>query len=223
MCSDCSKFLWSESPGAYEMQLARRCNNPYFPAELQLVSVEELVKARAIDNSDYLLVEERFAQIGKEIETMPPKTTIAEVHKVRERIDDLILFSMGVGGHAYQIASKTNQLREALISDMREAFSKNPQASATIEEADQFHKQNVRRFYIPVMAQILRERSPIGKENTIPTILSENAETIARVMSVLKEETRLLFQREALELMKEALDQGYIDSELEQKVAALAG
>jgi hypothetical protein len=223
MCSDCSKYLWSEDPGAYESQLARRCNNPYFPAELQVVSEEELVEAKTIDNNDYLLVQERLAQIGEDIETLPPKITIAEVHKLRERIDDLILFSMGIGGRAYEIASKANQIREALISDMRESFQDNQKALEIIEEADQFHKRNVKKFSIPVMAQMLRERSPIGDENTIPTILSEDAETIALVMSVLKEETRLLFQREALALMREALEQAYIDPELEQKIAAFGG
>lgn len=221
MCTECSEFEWSDNPGAYEAHLARRCNNPYFPTHLQAVSEEELLEARTIDNNDYLLAEERFVQLGIEIKGRPPVTTIAELQKLRERIENLIRFSMGVGGRAYQIATKANRVREAIISDMREAFSDDQNALETIEEADKAHKKHIRKFYIPVMAQILRERSPVRKEDTIATILSEDPKTIALVMSVLPEDTKPLIQKAALEMMKKALDQGYRDDYFEEKVSVL--
>lgn len=223
MSSDCSKFAWSENAGAYETQLARRCNNLYFPPELRSVSEEELAEARTIDDNDYKLVEERFTKLGEELRHLPPQMPYGELRPLRERIDDLIYFAMGVGGRAYEIAFKANKMRDALISDMREGFSKDQKSLKALEEADQFHKQNIRKFYVPVLAQMFRERSPIGKENTLPTILSENAETIALVMGILNEDTRLLFQRDGLLLLKEALDQGYLDPELEQKITSLGG
>ena len=223
MSSECSEFEWSNNPGAYESHLARRCGNPYFPSQLQVVSEEELFNARMVDNADYHLAEERFARLGEEFEALPLTVTIDDFHKVRERLDDLIFFSMGVGGHAYEFATKADQIRDALISDMRTAFSNDEEALESIEKADKFHKQKVRKFYIPVMAQMLRERSPIRGEDTIAAILSEDAQTIALVMSVFDEQTRLLVQREALRLLKEALDQGYIDPGLEEKISALGG
>lgn len=224
MGSECSNLGWSSKPGAYEAQLIRRCGNPYFPESQQVVSGEELAEAKTIDNQDYILARERFTQLlGEELEALPSTLSIAELHKIRERLDDLILFSMGVGGPALKIASEADEVREALISDMRAAFPNDEKALASIEKADNSHKLNVRKFYIPVMAQTLRERSPIREEDFIATILSEDPETIGLVMSLIPEEYQLLIRRKALEMMKEALDQGYTDTYIEEKISVLGG
>lgn len=221
MSSECPGLKWSNNPGAYEAQLMRRCNNPYFPESYRVVSGEELSEARKIDNEDYILVEQDFAKLASEIESLPPTLTIGELHKIRERIDSLILFSMGVGGLAYVIASKADQVREALISDMRAAFPNDEELLSSIEKADNFHKENVRKFHIPVMAQMLRERSAVKEEHTIATILSEDPDTIALVFGVMSEDVRAVVELEALRMMKEALNGGYIDPQFEEKISAL--
>jgi hypothetical protein len=217
----CSDFEWSDNPGAYEAHLVRRCNNPYFPAHLQAVSEEELLEARAIDNNDYLLAEEQFAQLVKSIEAMDSFNTVEETNKLRERIDDLISFSIGVGGRANQIAKAADTVREALIAAMREAVSNDQNALETIEEADELHKQYTRIYYIPVIAQMTRERSPIRKEDVVATILSENPETIAIAMSLQSEDIRQQFRQVAVEMMEKARNQGYVDNYFEEKLSAL--
>ena len=82
------------------------------------VSSEDQAEARKIDHEDYILVRERFLQIGRDI---GERLSISKFHEIRERLDDIVLFSMGVGGPAHEIAGKADQLRNALISDVREA------------------------------------------------------------------------------------------------------
>ena len=130
---------------------------------------------------------------------------------------------MGVGGPAYEIASYANEIRESLISDVQAAFLNDEEALASIEKVNNLHDENARKFHVPVMAQMLRERSPIRTEDTIATILSEDPKTIALVMSVLSEETQVLVRREALEMMKQALERGDIDTDIEEKISALEG
>lgn len=223
MSSECSQLEWSHNPEAYEAHLIRRCNNPYFPKSYQNVSAKELSEAKRIDSEDYNLVEHRFAALGEQIKGLPSNSTIGELNTIRERLDNLILFSMGVGGRAYDLASKADKVREALISDMRAAFQDDAESLAKIEKADSSHKEYVRKFYIPVMAQMLRERSPVKKEHTIATILSEDPETIALVLSVMSEDGRAVVELEALTMMKEALSDGYIDPQFEEKISALEG
>ena len=223
MSSECTQLEWSDNPGAYEAHLIRRCNNPYFPKSYQNVSAKELSEAKRIDREDYNLVEDQFAAVEEQIKGLPANTTIGELNTIRESLDNLILFSMGVGGRAYGIASKANKVREALISDMRAVFPNDAESLANIDKADNFHKENMRKFYIPVMAQMHRERSPVKKEHSIATILSEDPETIALVLSVMSEDVRALVELEALTMMKEALSEGYIDPQLEEKISALEG
>ena len=89
---------WSSNPGAHEAHLIRRHNNPYFPESRRIISQEELAEAKSTDNDDYVSCEQRFGQFGQEIKAQCSTLTTGDILDVRERLDDLILFSMGVGG-----------------------------------------------------------------------------------------------------------------------------
>lgn len=217
------KLEWSNNPGAHEAHLIRRSNNMYFPKSRRIVLEDELSEARSMDNEDYILVAQRFAEVEKEIEAISSTLTVGDLHEIRERLDNLILFAMGVGGAAKEIASKADQLRDAVISDMRAAFSDDEETLENIERAETYHKDNTRKFYIPVMAQICRENSPILKEETISTILSEDSNSISIFINFLPEDDRALIRLEALKMMQEVLNDGYIDPQFEEKLSALEG
>lgn len=214
---------WSSNPGAHEAHLIRRHNNSYFPESRRKVSRKDLAEAKRMDKEDYISAQQRFEQLGEEIEALSPTTTSGDLLKLRERLDDLILFSMGVGGPATEIASRADRVRDAVIADLRAAFSDNEEALKNIEKADIYHKDNTRKFYIPVVAQMLRENSPILKEETIPTILSEDPSAIAIFINSLPEDSRALIEVEALKMMREALDDGHVDPQCEEKIFALGG
>lgn len=214
---------WSSNPGAHEAHLMRRHNNPYFPESRRSVSHEDLEEAKMKDKDDYILCECRLEEIGQEIKALPQTATSGDLIALRERIDDLIFFSMGVGGHATEIASKAGQLREAVISDLRSTFAGDEETLSNIEKADTYHKDNVRKFYIPVIAQMRRENSPILEEETIATVLSEEPGSIAIFMNCLPEDSRALIEVEGLKMLKETLDNGHIDPQCEEKIFALGG
>lgn len=214
---------WSNNPSAHEAHLMRRHNNPYFPESRRNVAHGDLTEAKRKDKEDYISCQQSFEQLGKEIEALPPTAISGDLLALRERIDDLIFFSMGVGGPATEIASKADQLREAVISDLRAAFSGNEETLNNIEKADAYHKDNVRKFYIPVVAQMLRKKSPIPQEETIPTILSEDPSAIAIFINSLPEDSRPLIEVEGLKMLRETLDDGHIDPQCEEKIFALGG
>ncbi len=214
---------WSKNPSAHEAHLMRRHNNLYFPESRRNVAHGDLTEAKRKDKEDYISCQQSFAQLRKEIEALPPTATSGDLLALRERIEDLIFFSMGVAGPAAEIASKADQLREAVISDLRAAFSGNEETLNNIEKADAYHKDNVSKFYIPVVAQMLRKKSPIPQEETIPTILSEAPSTIAIFINSLPEDSRPLIEVEGLKILRETLDDGHVDPQCEEKIFALGG
>jgi len=214
---------WSDNPGAHEAHLMRRYNNPYFPEERRIVSKWDIEEAKRRDKDDYILCQQQFAELGKVIESLSSGVTSGVLLGLRERLDDFILSSMGVGGPAKEIAVRADQLRDAVIEDLRAAFSDDEETLQKIEKADVFHRENTRRFYLPVLAQVLRKNSPVLKEETIPTILSADPLTISAFMAPLPDDTRALVRLEALKLMQEALDDGHNDPQFEEKVSALEG
>lgn len=214
---------WSNDPGAHEAHLMRRWNNPYFPEERRLVTQDQLDEAKRRDKEDCILCQQKFTELGTDIESLSSNVTTGDLLSLRERLDDLIYYSMGVGGPAKEIAVKADQLRDAIIADLREAFSDNEETLENIEKADAFHRDNTRKFYIPVLAQVLRKNSPVLKEETIPTILSADPLAISVFMNTLPEDSRALVRVEALKMMQEALNDGHIDPRIEEKLSALEG
>jgi len=214
---------WSNDPGAYESHLMRRHNNPYFPESRRNVSLEDLQEAKKKDEDDYISCQRRLEGLGQEIEALPQTSTSRDLMALRERIDDLIFFSTGVGGPATEIASKADQLREVVISVLRSAFAGDEETLSNIEKADTYHKDNVRKFYIPVIAQMRRENSPILEEETIATVLSEDPSSIAIFMNCLPEDSRSLIEVEGLKMLQETLNNGHIDPQCEEKIFALGG
>lgn len=213
----------SSNPGAHEYHLRRRHNNPYFPESRRKVSPEDLAKARRKDKEDCISCQKNLEQLLKEIAALPPTTTSSNLHRLRERIDGLIFFSMGIGGPATDIASKADQLRETLISNLRAAFVGDEETLSSIDDADAYHKDRVRAFYISVVAQILRENSPTPQDETIPSILSEDPSAIAICINSLPDDIRALLEAEGLKILRETLDDGYIDPQYEEKIFALKG
>lgn len=218
-----SKLEWSSNPSAHEAHLIRRHNNPYFPEERRVVRQDKLDEAKRRDKEDCISCQQKFAELGTDIESLSSNVTTGDLLSLRERLDDLIYFSMGVGGPAKEIAVKADQLRDGIIADLREAFSDNEETLENIETADAFHRDNTRKFYIPVLAQVLRKNSPVLKEETIPTILSADPLAISVFMESLPDDTRALVRLEALKMMQEALNDGHIDPQFEEKVSALEG
>ena len=163
--SECSNLLWSSNPRAYEMQLQRRCNNPYFPASQQVVSNRELTKAIIIDYDDSILAEQRLLQLGKEISGLTSVLTEKDFQYFRKSLDEIIMFSIGVGGRTNEIASKANDMRDALISDLRRSFSNHKDLLERLEKIETSFKKTIHIFHNPLMAQMTRERSPIEAKN----------------------------------------------------------
>ncbi|QND60141.1 hypothetical protein [Mesorhizobium huakuii] len=148
--------------------------------------------------------------------------TTADLHKIRESLDELIQFAVSVGGPAKDIALKADHIRDAVIMTMREAFSGDTDILEKIERADAFHKDRTRKFYLPIVAEILSEEKTTPGEELIPSLVSEDPTTISIVLDLLPDEDRAITQAAALKLILRVLDEGYIDPQLDEKLTVLS-
>ncbi len=222
--SKCADLLWSGNPGAYEMQLKRRCNNSYFPISKQVVSEEDLVEAIRIDNDDYELAEEMLLDLEREMDGLGSIGTSGDAIKMRERLEEIIHFSMGVGGRAYEIASMAGEVRKVVISELKRSFSNDKDTLLIIEKADILYKKNNRLFHVPIMAQMTRKKGrPIKQEEIIATILSEDVKTISLIVNIFKGKKGAIVAQGALELLQKGLDSGYTDPKYKEKLLLFKG
>ncbi|UCI05673.1 hypothetical protein [Mesorhizobium sp. B1-1-8] len=148
--------------------------------------------------------------------------TTGDLHKVRESLDELIQFAVSVGGPAKNIALQADRIRDAVIMTMREAFSGDDDALEKIEKADTYHKDHVRTFYLPIVAEILSDERTTPNEELVPSLVSEDPTTISIVLDLLPDEDRVNMQAAAMKLILRVLEEGYIDPQLDEKLAVLS-
>lgn len=216
------ELRWSADPGAREAYLIKRWNNSYFVPSRRSVSTEELFEAQKADGDRYLLAQSLLSGLAKEIGELPSPMTVADLHKIRTDLDELIRFAVSVGGPAKTIAVQADRIRDTVVMTIREAYSGDSEALEKIEKADTYHKDHVRKFYLPIMAEILGTDRTTPDEELIPSLVSENPATIAIVLESMPEEDRAVTQAAALKLILEALEGGYIDPQIDEKLAILS-
>ena len=190
--NDDASLNWSDCPGAHENHLKRRYNNPYFSNERQIISNDDLISAKETDEDEYHIASLQFSELLTEIEDIGISSTLpmSEIQKIREKVDELISFSKGVGGRACNIATEAEKLRESVITTMRDGVSNDADSLAALEKANAHHEQYTKKFNIPVIAEMMSERSPIKKEDVLSTILSEEPATISIILSMFRRNRR---------------------------------
>ncbi|MDX8437118.1 hypothetical protein RFN25_27195 [Mesorhizobium abyssinicae] len=213
---------WSDNPGAREAFLIKRWNNPYFGPSRRVVSTEELSEARKTDHDKFLLAQNSLSSVATEIGELPSPMTVGDLHKARQSLDELIRFAVSVGGPAKDIAVQADQIRETVILTIREAYAGDEEMLEKIEQADTYHKDHVRKFYLPIMAEIIGTERITPDDELVPSLVSEDPATISTVLDLLPEDDRVVMQAAAMKLILRVLEEGYIDPQLDKKLAVLA-
>ena len=180
------ELVWSQNPGCYERHLQRKYKNPLFPPASRVVTQEEINVARTRDLSDAEALHEDLHHLVKE-ETAGIKVADSSTFdKIRNKIDNLIQHAAEIGGDGGdEIGKSLASLRSALMTDWRKGLQDigNTQALNALDEAERFVEENVKPFRNRFVAQMSR----LKPEDVVPTLLSEDPETISFVLKQLED------------------------------------
>jgi hypothetical protein len=213
---------WSENPGAFEQHLMRRYKNPLFPKDRRKISQEEITSARERDNRDYEEVKSRLNDLLQDIVSLPDSIDFATTNDFLDRLQDLTLDAMGVGGQASDVALLAQELRNNFLATWKTTFVDHPNLKRLLEKAERFDQLYAQRFHTPFAAQILREDKSIPPSEVIPAILMEGPNEIAEtIKSINDPNIQIQFQREAIRLLQAAKAEGAHIENLESILKAL--
>jgi len=217
-----SPFSWSDNPGCFERHLKRRYMNPLFPVERRRVTASQVAEAKIRDTEDAARVREEFSKIGSDVLSMPDlHLTPDQVESLRRRIDDLIEMACGVGGTALDIAVKALEAREIMMKSYAEAVKDDPRAREALQKAEDFYRNTRFRFINPFLAQRERKDTPILPEEILPSLMTEDPDTIRGCLAMISNEMAIMMRVKAEELVRSVLEQGITLPSIEEKLKAL--
>ena len=215
-------LAWSENPGCFERHLQRKHMNPLFPPASRIVTQNEVDAARSRDVSE---AEALWTKIIKHAESVPTgHFTLAQLEEHRKRIDDLMQEAAETGDSKAE--SATAKLYWAIIEEMETAMKDNPNGAATLQKANETYVTVGLALKNRFVAQLGRQDSPIKPEEVLPSLLTEDLETIRKFMIFVQDNEKLrnLLKRmstDAINLLKDVQATGVIHPQIEQKLKAL--
>jgi hypothetical protein len=164
--------VWSDNPGCFERHLQRREGNILFPPERRLVSKKEIDEAQQKDRIE----QEQFAQkvnsFVARIKAIDENIKPDQASAILRETQDLLEEAAAIGGAIGVYIQALENTEKNLIELLNEAI---PDGAGLLKQAQSLSILK-RSSYI---AQVSRKNSPIHKDEEIPTLLSEDLETIA--------------------------------------------
>jgi hypothetical protein len=165
--------MWSDKSGCFERHLQRRDGNLLFPKERRIVTQREIEEAKQKDIVEQRQLTEKVRSFALESTTaLKNDVSIDQAVAVLKEVQALLAEAASIGGdidNAVQVLERTEAgLMESMNMTMPEGA----------EQLKLLHSYSVTER-LPYFAQFMRKDSPIRKEEEIPTLLTEDSETIS--------------------------------------------
>lgn len=183
-------LLFSTQPGCREAHLERRYKNLLFSGEVRQVTQQQINAARQADDAEVIAFQEDFRALLRDIATLTAHVESEVILKLKERIECLYEIRAGLPGDFSREREGLERLNYLIMDQIKQGAADDPYAQEQLkreETARAFHWHLLRQ---PLVAHLLRPNSPIPPEDLIPTLLSEDEESIRAVMALLSIEQR---------------------------------
>jgi len=170
---------FSRHPGAFERHLQRRYRNPLFPSASREVDEQQLAEARARDDAERARFQERLSGLLQELSALRLAEAAApELERLRGCLEQLHNLGAGLGGELGPVCDGLGKLEALLTGALRARDGRAPAARAAIEQAERLRAVRLRLLRHPLVAHIAHPASPIGPEELVSTLLSEDDEEV---------------------------------------------
>ncbi|HXJ96081.1 MAG TPA: hypothetical protein VMT20_24845 [Terriglobia bacterium] len=171
---------WSPRPGCFERHLQRKFGNVLFPPPSRVVMQFQIDEAKARDLAE---ADAFRAEVGQLLESMSRlssgETTItfSQWARMRERLGGLLDRPNELGGHLEQERSILSMLWDGLIAVGHESLKNHRGLLDRFEEVSSYSK-SIRPYRSAFTAQVLREDTPIMPGELVPSLLTEDIDTV---------------------------------------------
>lgn len=213
---------FSDQPGSYERHVRRRYDNPLFPPGRQQITQADVDAARATDEREYQAFRTEFHQLLQEAGNMAGSVDTELVLGLKERIEQLYERCAGFGGDHSKEKQGLLRLNEVIMTAVRGAAGDDPLAMEELEKEQTARQLHLELLEYPLVADLLREDTPIEAQDLVPTLLSEDPESVRVVMSLFEPQQQAQLQSEASRLVKRAENEGVLAAQAHASYEAMA-
>jgi len=194
---------FSAQPGCRERHLRRKYANPLFGGEAQALTAADVERARGEDEAEREQFRADFQDLLRRAADLSGQVDTEAILEIKEQIDRLYELAAGLGGGVDAEQQSLLKINDVIMRAIHAAAANDPLAIEELEKEAAARQMHLELLHYPLVADLLRSDSPVSREDLVPTLLSEDAETVRVVISMFDPTQQAELRDEARALVEE--------------------
>lgn len=171
-----------ERPGVREAHLLRKRDNPLFPAAIRQVSNEALADARLRDGVEMDAFVQAFQALVQRVIGLNPNTPSETILELKEQLDEGYQHACALPGDQSHIKVAIRKLLTVIMRAVRSGIGNDAYAARQLDEEELARQAHFELQELPLVAALTHPASPIGTDELIPSLLSEEDNSLERCL-----------------------------------------
>jgi len=190
-------------PGARERHLKRQYQNPLFTEEQRNFNEQRLSGARYMDEQEEAEFIKIFHSLLEEVAELKPNEESEKMLDLKSRLDQSYEQCSGLAGKRENEKQAISQLVNIIMSAIRKEAQGDTEAEQNLYEEELARNTHYQLLANPLVADLLRPRSPIAQDQLIATLLSESEAALSAAFQLFDKEHQQLIQQQAQQLLSD--------------------
>jgi len=197
-------ILFSAKAGRRERMLKRQFRNPLFIPACGDVQIEpfDIQDARKQDAADVDQFINEFRGLVQQVTELEPSADVELVLKIKESLDKAYETSAGLAGDQDEIREMIKRLLALMMKSMWTAVGNDAQGISKLEMEEQARQAHFALLERPFIADMLAPDSQISEKLLVPSLLSEDADSMSLAVQLFDPEQQQLIYQQGAELIK---------------------
>lgn len=190
-------------PGARERHLQRQYKNPLFSVEQREFDEQRIAGARYMDEKEEAEFTEQFHNLLAEVAQLKPNEGSEKMLDLKSRLDQSYEQSCGLPGERNNEKLAISQLVNVIMNSIWKGAEGDAEAEQNLKEEELARTTHYQLLAFPLVADLLRPRSPIAQDQLVPTLLSESETAFSAAFQLFDKEHQELIYQQAKLLLEE--------------------
>lgn len=192
--------LFSPRAGRRERMLKRQFQNPLFGDTA--IEPFDIQDARRQDAEDVEAFIGEFRQLVEAVTRLEPSAETDQVLKLKEQLDKAYETSAGLAGDQEELKTMIMRLLGLMMQGMWKAVGNDAQGISKLEMEEQARQAHFSLLEHAFIADLLSPESLIDESLMVPSLLSEDAQTVALAIQLFEPEQQQLIYQQAKSLLQ---------------------
>ncbi|MCU7940311.1 MAG: hypothetical protein KZQ64_13465 [gamma proteobacterium symbiont of Bathyaustriella thionipta] len=195
-------LIFLNQPGARERHLQRQYKNPLFKVEVREFDEQRLSGARYMDEKEEAEFAEQFHSLLAEVAELKPNEDSEKMLELKSRLDQSYEQCSGLDGQRDNEKVAITKLVSVIMNSIWKGAEGDAEAEQNLQEEELARTTHYQLLAFPLVADLLRPRSPIAQDQLVPTLLSESEGALRAAFQLFDKAHQELIHQQAKQLLE---------------------